>query len=520
MIQETTENYLQETSLSHRQQYGQFFTPWKVACLMASWIAERYPHKILDPAFGMGVFYEAYLYEKNSYDKFLFTGYEIDNQILNYVRVSKKKHLELHHEDFLMANVPTFNAIICNPPYMRFNKYPNRHKVLEKLQKEIGKPIAGHTNIASLFLIKSLYKLRPKGKLAFIMPYEFFNTEYGKQVKSLLMERKLLKHVIIFSNEKRIFPDVTTTVCILLCDYDQKLSPVKVHFVEDEEDLPGYAGYLDDLDCILVKPEKLDPNKKWTPIFESCRYKEINTPRYFKPLSHYGKVTRGLATGANKFFALTQEEVEILGLPQENLTPCITSSYQVNKPIFNDEDWLHLKNRRYIPIYCLDVKNEQDENTRNYLRYGEQQKYHLRYLTKNRKPWYKIEKRKPAPIWFGVFYRQGHKVVRNFSSTLTFSCFHGFYPYENKKRFVDKIFIYLLSRLGERMAQQQRRIYGNKLYKYEPGDLSAVLCPSESQFDLWSEKEIEETIGMFYLNRKKFFEQVNALAERIIEKTE
>lgn len=37
-------------------------------------------------------------------------------------------------EIFLEANAGTFDGIICNPPYMRFQKFLKRHDVLPKIE--------------------------------------------------------------------------------------------------------------------------------------------------------------------------------------------------------------------------------------------------------------------------------------------------------------------------------------------------------------------------------------------------
>jgi len=51
-------NYILEIPLSHRKEYGQFFTPSSVAHLMARWVMKDNPQSILDPAFGLGIFYD------------------------------------------------------------------------------------------------------------------------------------------------------------------------------------------------------------------------------------------------------------------------------------------------------------------------------------------------------------------------------------------------------------------------------------------------------------------------------
>lgn len=131
--------YIDETLLRHRKYYGQFFTPPAVARLMAQWVLKCNPKKILDPAFGLGVFYdEITRLEPNKQIKFI--GYEIDKHIIDYLNYNGKcSNLLVINNDYLEAEVGLFDGIICNPPYMRFQKFLRRHDVLPKIEEKIGK---------------------------------------------------------------------------------------------------------------------------------------------------------------------------------------------------------------------------------------------------------------------------------------------------------------------------------------------------------------------------------------------
>ena len=113
-----------------------------------------------------------------------------------------------------------------------------------------------------------------------------------------------------------------------------------------------------------------------------------------------------------------------------------------------------------------------------YVECGQKHEYHNRYLTKCRNPWYKLEFRKPAPILLNVFSRDGYKVVRNFTSAVTLTCFHGFYPNLFGMEYVDHLFVYLLSKTGRRILENSRRRYGDGLDKFEPNDLNTALVPA------------------------------------------
>ena len=189
--------YIKNTPISHRKDFGQFFTPSPVSRLMAQWILRDKPETILDPAFGLGVFYDEII-KLHSNSSLHFFGYEIDEKIISYINgLNSKQDLTLYNADYLEAEPRKFDAIICNPPYMRFQKFLNRHDVLPIIEKQIGKKLIGYSNIASVFLVKALNELKENGSLSFIMPFEFFNTGYGKEIKRSLLDKHLLKQIII-----------------------------------------------------------------------------------------------------------------------------------------------------------------------------------------------------------------------------------------------------------------------------------------------------------------------------------
>ena len=71
---------------------------------------------------------------------------------------------------------------------------------------------------ASAFLVKSISELAPAGRLAYIMPLEFLNAGYGTIVKQQLIESRHLSAVLHLDCEKDVFPDVTTSIGIVLFD--------------------------------------------------------------------------------------------------------------------------------------------------------------------------------------------------------------------------------------------------------------------------------------------------------------
>jgi len=533
--------YRDKTRLPHRKEYGQFFTPAPVARLMAQWILKGNPRTVLDPAFGLGIFYDE-ITKTDSENPVAFTGYEIDSHIMAYLAHTQKyQNLRLIQKDYLCSDPGLFDGIICNPPYMRFQKFLSRHQILAKLEEKTGKKLMGYANTDSVFLVKSLTELNPDGHLAFIMPFAFFNAGYGKEIKKSLTENHLLKQILLFSNEKEIFPDVTTTVCMLLCKNDGKEEALKIAHVKSGKEIENISDVSEFFQHKIMTSD-LPCDRKWTPILlsllseseerhqnnlsqfirvsghKNCTgsfFTNHDPPDAFCKLSAYGTCTRGIATGANEFFALTKSEIEAYSLDQNNCCKCITKSAQIRSAVFTEADFdrLHHLDK---PVFCLDVKNHSSPEIQNYIRQGEKKGFHERYLAKMRKPWYRMEHRKPAPILFGVFSRGRLKVIRNFTNAISFTCFHCFYPNLSGEKLINRLFVYFLSDFGQKTIKNNKRLYGDELYKFEPGDLNESMCPSPAQFELINEKDACRVIDMAVTDEKRAIQQSNFLTEKIL----
>ena len=486
-MRETT--YAAVTPLEHRRRFGQFFTPRSVADLMVSWVLGSKPKSVLDPAFGLGVFFDSFL-ENTRSDQCEYQAYEIDENIISYFQPPSNIPFRLRLADYCVSDSGRFDGIVCNPPYMRFQKFMNRRDVVPLVEKNAGVKLAGYTNMASVFLIKSIKELNKGGRLAYIMPFEFFNTGYGTEVKRKLMEDGLLKQVIFFLNEKDIFPDAVTTVCVLLCSKDGARDPISITRVEGFEELSDLNEPIGCFQHVLPR-EALPFNRKWSPIISSL-YENIDAVAGSAKIYEYGGFSRGIATGANAFFSLNREKIRTWGLGG-NYRKCITKSPQVKKLVFTETDFIKLE-KSGAPIYCLDVKKRHGRKAANYIRYGQSLGFHERYLARNRAPWYRLEARDPAPILVGVFNRGKVKVVRNFTDAINFTCFHSFYPNMFGEGYVNRLFVYLVSTAGQKAIMANKRRYGAGLDKFEPGDLNECRCPSAAQFDRCAEKEAEKVI--------------------------
>ena len=472
-------DYLHMVGEKHQKRFGQFFTPDAVAAFMVDWVLDSGVNEVFDPAFGLGAFRTAI----NRADV-QFTGCEVDATIVEFwERYTGESADFVTVADYLRSWDGQRANIVCNPPYMRFQKFLNRDVVMREFEKNLGIKLSGYMNIASAFLLKSLSELSARGRLAYIMPLEFLNAGYGTLVKQKLVESGHLCSIISFDCEKDIFPNATTSVGIIL--YDKAVYHIAVQFfrLRSMDELAAFES----LQPVAQVPRSaLDPQAKWLPHFQGTSFSVDRQKTTV--LAHFGKFSRGIATGANAFFVLNPTSVAARRLGATECVPCIAKSAQIKKAVFRDADFAN------NPVLLFSVSGNPSKAAEDYIRFGESEGYHERFLTKNRTPWYKTETRSPSPLLFGVFSRNGYKVVLNKTKALNLTCYHGFQPNLLGTAYIEHLFLYLSSKAGRQITARSMRQYGRALDKFEPNDLNDALVPTAAFFDTIPKEKVAAAI--------------------------
>ncbi len=463
---------------SHRKKFGQFFTPVSVAEFMARWItANPKCRAILDPAVGLGVFFRAIDKVKPQHS-YKFTGYDIDPTALAEAEAlfsnSRHTNVELKLRDYLFNDWRAkYDGIICNPPYFRFQNYKNRAASLREFQSRLGMNLSGFTNIYTMFLLKSAAQLSAHGRAAFLVPSEFLNANYGTTVKKHLLESKTLRYVILFNTKENVFSNAVTTSCILLLANDNESEIVRFIDAKRADNLHDIfnqiASYPDDKAAgKRIHHRDLDPAVKWKTYYQrqnGARFKNL------VPLSTYGKVVRGIATGDNDYFTFDEKKKAEFRIKDKFLLPCLTKAAQARSSFFTQADYDRLR-AKVSRVFLFNATDLTDKSVRQYIELGEKLAVNQRYLTAHRNPWHAIENRPPAPILVTVFNRASLRFVRNEAAVRNLTCFHAIYLNLFAAARVDLLMAYLLSDISKAVFDDNCREYGGGLNKFEPNDLN------------------------------------------------
>lgn len=447
---------------SKKKELGQFFTDPFIARFMVNLILEDNPRKVLDPAVGMGAFTRIISEANPDID---ITACEIDPEMIVNFKNENNYLYSLVEKDYLSCFFDEkFDAIICNPPYNKFQEISNRDRIIADFHSRYNIKMSGYSNLCVYFLIKSMNELKENGKCCYIIPYEFMNTGYGKVIKQYLLETKMLKTIIKFSNNISLFSKAITTSCILFLEN-------KEHAVIDFVNIDD----VNDLDNLNFKRRKsysyydLSPSQKWLQYFDDRE----NDHKYnnIVKLSVFGRASRGIATGNNSFFALNKSMIEKHHLSENVCFPCLTKAPDVKDVVFTKESFDNML-AADKKIFLFNGERASSEEDKEYIKVGESLNAHKAYLTSHRSPWYALEYKDPAPILVCVFSRSRIKVIRNELGIRNLTTFHGLYLKSDSIDFANIMFCYLLTPLAQDLLYHSRREYGDGLTKFEPNDLT------------------------------------------------
>lgn len=459
--------YTNSVTTEHIKTLGQYFTNYDVADFMCSWACSN-ANSVLDPSVGNSVFLN-HARKHNLNCK--LTGYEIDSVILDFFK--NPSNAEIYNEDYLLNGWDKkYDAIVCNPPYNRFQSISNRNEILKVIYNYTGIQYSGYTNQYILFLIKSIFQLSENGRLAYIIPSEFMNSQYGESIKKILIDKKMLRAIINFKNNSEMFFNATTTCCILLIDYEHKDDVVffnlnSIDELKSEIDINDLGSSKN---ALHIEFEQLKSTEKWRSYLNQEEKVEYSN---LKKILNFCSVSRGIATGANDYFCFSRSKAQNYAIPEKYLTKCICRSADVKKPIFDNLDFDKLSDNDKT-VYLLDITPLDSMNIESYLKFGKEMGIDKKYLPSSRKVWYTMEQKNSADIWVTSACRNGIKFIRNLAEVKALTTFHSIFINDEYSDYKDIIFCYFLTPVAQSIIRENRKELGNGLEKFQPNDLNSA----------------------------------------------
>lgn len=456
---------------------GQVPTPPGVASLMARWVMSANPEVVLDPAAGLGNLLHACAAIRDGVN---LVGVERDEDTLQQAKRTAPYGTKLILADYLFADSGQFTGIIANPPYVKSQRLEYSDAEWRYFDERFGIPLDRLTNLYAIFLLKIWDDLAPGGRAAVLIPAEFMNANFGEEIKGRLLDEMRPTGMIVFAPELNLFADALTTSTIIFLERggarDRPVKAIKASSLEKA------VGFVDELlgEKAGVSPQTVhdlrtfSPRDKWlNALLEDAPSKDVH--HLTRKVGDYFQCRRGIATGANDFFCLSDTLLRENRLSLEHIEPCVTKATDADGMVFtrNKLDQLVNSDRR---CYLLSPRTNGAELD-SYLRTGQELGIHQRHLPSHRPVWYLPENRSVADVWVAVFSRETVKFILNTSGAKNLTCFHGLYARNGRTELAPLLVLFLNSSWGRIAFSQVNRFYGDGLNKLEPKDVEAMPCP-------------------------------------------
>ncbi|APB33245.1 Adenine-specific DNA methylase (C-terminus) [Gloeomargarita lithophora Alchichica-D10] len=199
-------------------------------------------------------------------------------------------------------------------------------------------------------------------------------------------------------------------------------------------------------------------------------------------LGDFVQIIRGVATGANEFFFLTNEQIQQLGIPEKYFVRAIGRIRDVTSEEITQETLENLC-QKGRPTFLLALKGESfdkyPEMLKAYLFYGEKLGLPRRPLISQRKPWYKTEFRNVPPFIFAYLGRRKLRFIRNTAGIIPLTGFLCVYPKSKDKEFVERLWKILNHKDTISNLILIGKSYGDGAVKVEPRALERLPIPDD-----------------------------------------
>ena len=471
--------YEQLVSGVERRPRGQFQTPFWAADLMASWLLAEPTELLLDPGVGAGrLLFRAPKAGRHTPEQML--GLDIDPLSLTMARLNVelrdsegRVRLNLMRRDFLTAALAARpDAITCNPPYSRHHAIPADQKeaIHAGFEARLGRRFNRLAGLHVLFLVRALEVARPGARIAFITPADWLDVGYGRHVKTFVLEQAYVESLVLFDEGHLFFDGAMTSAAITFIRKEPSAGRV-TRIIRLPRELPPRQQVLAAVkgtSAVLTGEEvELVGEQKWGRV-----HRQVSQGTR---LGEIARVRRGLATGCNRFFSLSEATRKQFGISKGDLRPAIVSPRLVSGTELSRTFLNSLPDDQ--PRWALDRRDPEAEKgdtpIARYLRWGRKHlAAHTGYLASNRKPWYSLEKRGECPILFSYMNRENPRFIRNRAKAVPLNTFLIVEPKEGVDP--DDLCAALNGRFVLDQLAHDRRNYGGGLWKLEPREVEEL----------------------------------------------
>lgn len=468
-----------------RKARGAFFTPTEVCRHLADWAIRTPQDAVLEPSCGEAAFLLAAAERMSSLGPGpgLLHGVDVHPASALAARsiLAGTGHpTQIEVADFFtLPPRPTFDAVIGNPPFVRYQEFTGAARSLSRAAAlQAGVNLTRLASSWAAFTVHSALFLKPGGRLALVLPAELLSVNYAAEVRRFLIRRFARVRLVLFT--ERIFPGVQEEVVLLLAEGSGGTNQFELQQVQDVAELRGRTGQgfsrwhpgTDDVkwtSALLPEPAR-------NVMSELTRHPDAAT------LQAWGKTTLGAVTGNNGYFAMSPEQVVAAGLDPERdlvrLSP--PGSRHLRGLSFSDPDWTAL-GAQGRATWLFRPAEEPSAAGREYIAAGERLGVPTAYKCRIRDPWWRVPLVPSADLLLTCMNADTPRICANQAGVRHLNSVHGIYLAAGLQRLgTDLLPLACLNSFTLLGAETVGRAYGGGLLKIEPREADRLPVPSPS----------------------------------------
>jgi hypothetical protein len=296
----------------------------------------------------------------------------------------------------------------------------------------------------------------------FITAAEWLDVNYGRLVRELFLKHLGGTSITIVEPTASPFPDAATTGAITT--FQLSATPPTVIDLGRAADV---RTLFSPAATHPVRRERLEAESRWSHFTRAPR----SAPADFVELGELCRVHRGTVTGANKVWIAGDHA---RALPESVLFPTVTRAREIFAAGHELSDLSALRRVIDLPEDLSELQDADREAVDKFLRYARSVGAHQGYIARNRKAWWSVGLRSPAPILTTYMARRPPSFVRNSGAARHINIAHGLYP---REPLAEPVLQALVRYLSKSASVHDGRTYAGGLTKFEPREVERLLVP-------------------------------------------
>lgn len=451
---------------------GAFYTPPDTADVMARWILESSPSRVLEPSVGEGAFVRALRAAAGSRGVSPPSVLGVEIAPDTFAAAVRNGTLELGSSrncDFLDVECEgTVDAAVGNPPYVRLRHTDpgQRERALAVSRSILGREMEPSGSLWMPFVLHAGRALREGGRMAFVLPFEFTYVRYAQPLWSHLAES--FGELRLVRVRERMFADIMQeTVLLFASGKGGVTTEVDFEVYETLVDLDrGRPSVVAPLDVAeIVAGGRPFTRGHLSPELRSL-LAGMSEDR-MRPASAYATWRTGFVSGDKDFFHPSPDRVADLGLSPASVTPALGSGREVGKAGVSTGT---AKPQRFL-FSPLEEPDDLAPGDAAYVRHGEATGVHERYKCRVRSPWYRVPYVRVPDLVLPVFGSDPFLVMNEGGFVASNSYLCGYTPEGTDP---DPLVVAWYSSLTLLEAELKVHSLGGGVLVFVPRELSAV----------------------------------------------